>query len=342
MKKAFNVIISLFLLVLAGCGSVAEEGVESNLEVHFVDVGQADCALLISDGETMLIDGGNVGDSSLVYSYLNDYGIEHLDYIIGTHAHEDHMGGLSGALNKATVGKIYLPEVGSDAKFYKDFVDKANEENIEIGVPESGESFPLGDCDVTLITPQDIDEEEINNTSIMARVTCGEKSFLFTGDAERTEEEDILSQGIDISATVLKSPHHGSESSSSYPFLREVMPEIIVISVGEDNSYGHPHQEVLDRYSDLGAVVYRTDINGHIVIKTDGENLTVEPRKEKKQTQTPEKEEVGEYRYIGNSGSKKLHLPSCSNLPKEENRVYFENRETAISSGFTPCKGCNP
>jgi len=341
VKKAAMLLSVTLVFLFTGCYTANDDGA-SQLSVHFLDVGQADCALLLSGDEAMLIDGGNVNDSSLVYSYLTDWGVEHLDYIIGTHAHEDHMGGLSGALSKATAGKIFIPEIGSDDKFYRKFIEMAQVNNTEIAVPQSNESFVFGDCEVTLITPTENDEEDINNTSIIARVECGEKSFLFTGDCERSEEADILRQGVNISANVLKSPHHGSDSSSSYPFLREVMPEIVVISVGADNSYGHPHEDVLARYEDLGAIVYRTDKNGHIVIKTDGKNLIVEPGKDKKTTPLPKKEDVGEYRYIGNSNSKKLHLPTCANLPKSENRVYFENREKAISTGYTPCKGCNP
>lgn len=341
MKRLYGIILLIFTIILSACGTYIEED-SVGLSVHFLDVGQADCALLVSDGEAMLIDGGNREDSSLLYSYLSDLGIEHLEYIIGTHAHEDHMGGLLAALNKATVGKIYIPKLGNDAKFYSDFLEKAEEDEIEIDNPEPIEALELGSCSVTLMTPKNCDEEDINNSSIMARVVCGEKSFLFTGDAEMEEEHDILEQGFDISSTVMKAPHHGSETSSSYSFLREVMPEIIVISVGADNPYSHPHEEVLSRYKDLGATVLRTDENGHIVINTDGKNLSIEPKKEIKKEQ-PKKSENGiEADYIGNSNSKKLHLPSCANLPNEENRVYFESREDAISMGFEPCKGCNP
>lgn len=328
-------------LLLSSCTAWEEavEQTDASLAVHFIDVGQADSALLISSGEAMLIDGGNRDDSSLLYSYLTDCNIDRLEYIIGTHAHEDHMGGLSAALKKADVGKIYLPETGSDAVFYKNFIEKAEEENIEIAVPSKDETFTLGSCDVTLFTPSFVDKEELNNTSIMAKVTCGDVAFLFTGDAERSEELDIIDSGADISANVLKSGHHGSGSSSSYPFLREVMPEIVVISVGVDNPYSHPHEEVLARYNDLGAKVYRTDESGHIVIKTDGKDISVEPRKKDKKEENTQKNEGG---YIGNINSKKLHLPTCANLPKSENRVYFDTKDEATSIGYTLCQSCNP
>lgn len=350
MTKEFKRLLYLIpvfaMLLVSACVTVTEPVAEpteepeknynASLEVHFIDVGQADSALLISNGEAMLIDGGNAEDSSLLYSYLKDCEIDHLEYVIGTHAHEDHMGGLTAALNKASVGKIYIPKRGNDTKFYNNFIKKAEEDKIEIAHPEKNEEFSLGTCSVNLFTPTYIDYEELNNTSIMTKVTCGDVSFLFTGDAERAEEENIINQGADLSATVLKAGHHGSDSSSSYPFLREVMPEVIVISVGKDNPYSHPHEEVLSRYHDLGAKIYRTDENGHIIIKTDGKNLSVMPVKQ----DNGEQEEIKNY--IGNKSSKKLHLPTCANLPKEKNRVYFKTREEAVSVGYSPCQGCDP
>lgn len=288
MKNMIKILLSaVFAFMLTSCG-VEDVDVQKSLDVHFIDVGQADASLVISDGEAMLIDGGNSEDSNLIYSYLTDYGVEHLEYIIASHAHEDHMGGLSGALEKTTVGKIYMPKAGSDNKFYQKFMEKSKD--IEKIVPKSGESFTLGDCKVELMVPAKDFSDELNNTSIITKVTCGEKSFLFTGDAEREEEEDILAQGLDIRADVLKAGHHGSDSSSTYPFLREIMPEIVVISVGKGNEYGHPHNEALSRFSDAGAIVYRTDESGHIVIHTDGENLTVNQRKEPKASHVPTKE----------------------------------------------------
>lgn len=288
MKKLLSSFLALLLLV-SGCHNpeiqvelpeVVVESVKNPLlEVHFLDVGQADCALLISGEETMLIDGGNANDSSLVYSYLNDFGIEHLDYIIGTHAHEDHMGGLSGALTKATVGKIFVPKIGSDAKFYKSFMEKAIERAIEIEIPDQKKNFTFGNCNVTLLNPGSETEEEINNTSLITRVTCDENTFLFTGDAEKSEEETILGWRTSMGATVLKAPHHGSDSSSSIPFMEAVRPQIVVISVGKDNPYGHPHEKILNRYDEFGAYVFRTDVSGHIVMKSDGENIEVETEK---------------------------------------------------------------
>ncbi|MBQ8301391.1 MAG: MBL fold metallo-hydrolase [Clostridia bacterium] len=247
----------------------------SQFEVHYIDVGQADCALVICDDETMLIDGGNVGDSSKVASYLKKYDIDELDYVVCSHAHEDHVGGLSGALSVAEAERVFAPETEADSKAYKNFVKKVKEQGIAIENPDVGETAILGNSHVEFLGPIDEKGADTNNTSIVMKITYGNTSFLFTGDAERAEEEDILASGANLKSTVLKVGHHGSETSSSYPFLREVMPQYAVISVGEDNSYGHPHDEVLSRLNDAGVEVYRTDESGDIIMQSDGDNITV-------------------------------------------------------------------
>lgn len=333
------------------------EETESFFEVHFIDVGQADCSLIICDGDAMLIDGGNTGDSSLITDYLINSGITELDYIICTHAHEDHVGGLGDILNEFTVTEaIFAPETGADTKCYKEFVDAANTQNKEITVPEVGSEIALGSSTVTFISPLREDYSDINDTSIVAKITYGETSFLFTGDAEREAEQDILASGADISADVLKVGHHGSENSTTYPFLREIMPDIAVISVGTDNKYGHPTEEALSRLRDADVQVLRTDMQGHIVITSDRKNLTVSTEKNQNaetnptnpsQPANPDEPTIPDTpdantEYVGNINSKKLHLPSCSSLPKEENRIYFATKEAAINEGFTACSRCKP
>lgn len=335
----------------------------SNFEVHYIDVGQADAALVLCDDETMLIDGGNVADSSLIVSYLNKRNISHLDYVIGTHAHEDHIGGLSGALSVTSVGKVYAPKTEADSKAYQNFKSKVQAQGLQITNPTPNETFTLGSSSVRILAPISESVSDLNNTSIVLKITYGSTSFLFTGDAEREEEQDIINKGYDLSATVLKVGHHGSENSTSYVFLREIMPEYAIISVGKNNSYGHPTEEALSRLRDSDTKVYRTDLQGDIIAKSDGKTVTITPSrnadietnttvKDKEQTYIPPAVSVpvqqGQSRttsYIANKNTDKFHYPDCHSVDrmKESNKEYLNcTRNEAISQGYSPCGNCNP
>ena len=324
----------------------------ASLSVHFLDVGQADAALVLCAGEAMLIDGGNTADSQFLYSYLDAQGIDHLDYVVCTHAHEDHVGGLAAALNACTADVIYAPVQSYESKAFHDFLKYAAAQDISVTVPEPGSQFDLGSAEVQILGPQK-EYEEPNNTSLVLRVVFGEASFLFTGDAEREAEQDMIDAGVSLSSTVLKVGHHGSDTSTSYVFLRGVMPEYAVISVGEGNSYGHPDDAVLSRLRDAGAAVYRTDMQGTIVAESDGESVAFATEKNPDAHTNPTEDDGSgqngttpgpgdEPLYIGNKNTKKFHLPSCSYLPEEKNQVAFNSREEAIEEGFDPCKKCNP
>lgn len=246
---------------------------DSSFAVHFLDVGQADAALVLCDGQSMLIDGGNSEDSDLIYAYLEDHGISYLDYIVATHGHEDHVGGLSGALNYATVGTAYCSVTEYNSEAFSDFLKYLGEQNVSITVPSVGETFELGSASVTILGPV-YESDDPNNTSVVLRIVYGDTSFLFAGDAEREEEQDILDAGYELKSTVLKVGHHGSENSTTYPFLYEVEPEYAVLSVGENNNYGHPTEETLSRLRDADVSVYRTDMQGTVVCTSDGQDVT--------------------------------------------------------------------
>lgn len=247
-----------------------------DFSVVFLDVGQADAALVLCEGKSMLIDGGNVADSDIIYTVLEKREISHLDYVVCTHAHEDHVGGLPAALHACTVGTAYSPVTEYDSACFRTFVRTAEEQGTALTVPEPGDSFRLGSARVDILAC-DPDATETNNTSIVLKVIYGETSFLFTGDAEYEVEEELLSAGEDLSATVLKVGHHGSDSSTSYRFLNEVMPQYAVISVAKKNNYGHPSETVLSRLHDAGATVLRTDELGDITLVSDGKTVEVLP-----------------------------------------------------------------
>lgn len=322
---------------------------DSDFAIHFIDVGQADAALVICDGKTMLIDGGNVEDSDLIYTYIKKQNISHLDYVVCTHAHEDHVGGLSGALTAATAGKVFSPVTDYNSKAFRNFAAKAEERAGGLTVPTAGQGFLLGSASVTVVGPLKA-YEETNDTSIVLRIVYGETSFLFTGDMESSAESDLLDAGVTLKSTVLKVGHHGSSTSTSYRFLREVAPKYGVISVGVGNQYDHPNEDVLSRLRDADIVLYRTDMQGDIVCTSNGKTVTFYTAKENNLPTNPTESEkstsdssaVTEYAYIGNLNSKTFHLPTCSSLPNEENRIYFTTRQEAEGNGYAACGRCKP
>ncbi len=323
---------------------------DSTFSVHFIDVGQADAILVLCDGKAMLIDGGNVEDSSLLYSYLKKNQVNHLDYVISTHPHEDHVGGLSGALSYASVGVVYSSVLTYSTKAFTNFADKVAAQGKKLTVPKVGEQFTLGSAKVSILGPLK-DYEEINDTSIVLRLVYGEISFLFTGDMESLAERDLVDSGAELKSTVLKVGHHGSSSSTSYRFLKAVAPQYGVISVGKDNSYEHPHQEPLSRLRDADVTLYRTDLQGDIICRSDdGKTLRFTTAKKASTDINPTESEKTEsdslasteYSYIGNLNTKIYHTMFCSSLPFEENRIYFITKEEAAASGYTSCGKCSP
>lgn len=277
MSKILNMLMAFVMSfgILGSNVNPSDIPENSNFEVHFIDVGQADSALIECDGETMMIDGGNVADSNVVAAYLKKEDVTELNYVVCSHAHEDHVGGLSGALSVTKADNIYAPKTETNTKAYKNFKKKAEEQNVEIKHPNIGDEIQLGSSTVEFLGPVDENGKDLNSTSIVLKITYGNTSFLFTGDAESDEEEEILNSGADLKSTVLKVGHHGSRTSTSYPFLREVMPQYAVISVEKGNSYGHPNEDTLSKLSDAGVEVYRTDESGDIVMTSDGNSINI-------------------------------------------------------------------
>ena len=301
--------------------------VDGTLTVRFLDVGQGDSALIVCSGQTMLIDGGSVSEGQFLVSRLSRLGVSELDYVVNTHPDEDHCGGLAGLLAKYPAQHVYSSVTEHTTKVFSNVVKYAEEQGQQIEVPQTGDSWYVGDASVTCIGPVGTYSDS-NNGSLVLRVDFGETSFLFTGDMEQKAEADLLDSGADVRADVLKVGHHGSPTSSSQAFLGAVAPSIAVISVGEDNDYGHPNADVLSRLEALGAELYRTDTQGEIIVRSDGQTLTVTTDKT---SRTPSAEQM---QYVGNKNSQILHSPDCAKLPSEENRVYFESVEQAEIAGY--------
>lgn len=334
MKKTLSILM-LLLVTLAM--------LMADLNVYFIDVGQADFEIIECDGHYMVIDGGNAADGQKVYSVLQKYipgGV--IDCYIGTHAHEDHMGASASVLTAVKAKVIYCPNNDATQKFFKSFLEKARSQGVTPKCPNLGLAFRLGNATVRVLGPFHPADANANNTSIVIKVTYGNTSFLFTGDAESEEENELMGKWKDnLKSTVLKVGHHGADTSTTYRFLRTVDPEIAVISVGKGNSYGHPADNTLSRLRDADVKVYRTDMQGDIFMISDGRSIIVKTEKNPT-VQTNPTEATKEVSYIGNKNSKVFHRPDCSYLPAGKNRVTFSTRSEAVDAGYTPCGSCKP
>ena len=266
--------------VITGFINVEEENLDGEvIKIYFLDVGQADCILLTSNGEAMLIDAGNNKDGKYVVNCIKELGISKINYLIGTHPHEDHIGGLDYVIREFDIDNIYMPKVKTNTTNFEEVLDEVANKDLKITTPNRGDTFSVGNinCEVMQVGVGTVEEqqENLNLSSIIIRATYGEQSYLFTGDAEITNEIARNWPQTDV----LKVGHHGSNSSTSEDFLNQLMPEIAIIQVGKGNDYGHPQKTILDRLSKMNIEIFRTDLNGTVVITSDGKVNSVNTEK---------------------------------------------------------------
>ena len=334
----------------------ANQTVSGKLEVHFIDVGQGDSILIKTPLKNILIDGGPSGNTAL--DYLKNQGVVKLDYVISTHPHEDHIGGLINIIKSIPVAEIIDPAVVHTTQIYEEYIELIDQEGAFFTEGRAGMRLNLGSgAAMTILHPTSPSASDLNNACIVARLTFGEISFLFAGDAGAPSESQILKRSDVLRSTILKVGHHGSEKATTQDFLDKVKPEAAVIMCGKDNTYGYPHKDILERLSTANIEIYRTDLHGNIVVITDGKTYSIDqlshviaeseqlpPEKSIDSLPPPAAPLVPLGAFVGSKGSGKYHYPDCESVKdiKESNRVWFDSAEAAIAVGYVACKVCSP
>jgi len=244
--------------------------VDGELQVHFIDVGQADAILVKGGGHAVLIDSGARNGERIILPYLESIGVTSLDVLVGTHPHADHIGGAAGIIEAMPVTSVWMPDVTHTTRTFERFIDAIDERDVDIHFANAGDVLSAGPIQMTVVHPNRSGYSSLNDYSVVLHLRFGETAFIFTGDGEGPTDQEILDNGWDVRSNVMLAGHHGSRTSSSEALIDAINPEIAVISVGEGNKYGHPHQVVLDRFAERDIEVLRTDLEGSIVLITDG------------------------------------------------------------------------
>ena len=348
--KTAVVQVLLYIVSLFSAGTMNDPA-SAPFSVTFLNVGQGDSALVECGGHSLLIDGGDANASRIVYSVLQTNHVEYLDYILATHTDADHVRGLFGAFNAAEVGMVYCnTEESDDADFaeLKAYAEKFGNSIVRL---QAGNTFSLGDAEVQVLAPICLGDKE-NDNSVVVRIVYGNTAFLFMADAEEEEEYAILDSGAELKCSVIKIGHHGSRNSTTTKLLQASSPDYAIISVGKDNGYKHPSAETLNRLKDCGVQVFRTDLQGQIICKSDGETVSVTPEKQTAEdvfssptasAESPALEDI--QRYVLNTSSRKFHYENCDSVKemKEKNKQVFKGtREEIIGMGYKPCGVCQP
>lgn len=277
-KASMFVFIMIMIFSLMGCEDIIDTNLDSNtgdiLEIHFIDVGQADSIFIKKGQEAMLIDAGNNKDGKTVVDYIKNQNVSKLNYVIGTHPHADHIGGLDDVIDNLDIDKLIMPNAIANTKTFEDVLDSIDKKGLKITKPKVGDRYTLNGAEFIVLAPNGESYESLNDYSVVVKLIDGETSFLFTGDAEALSEKEMLKSNRNLlKSDVLKVGHHGSVTSTSQEFLDAVDPYIAVISSETGNSYGHPHKEIIERLTEKNIDICRTDLQGTIIIKSNGKSL---------------------------------------------------------------------
>lgn len=313
---------------------------EDTLRVRFIDVGQGDSSLIIlPNGRSMLIDTGEYYAKDAVLSAIKEEGLKSIDVLVATHPHSDHIGCMASVVEAVDFTDIYMPNAASNSKSFEKLLDAVDKRGVNAIEAKAGMSIKLDSAvDVEILAPISKKYDNTNDYSIVIRVTYGDVSVLFMGDAEKLVEKQILDKGEEVSADVIKLGHHGSSTSSDEDFIKAVSPIVAIASCSEDNTYGHPHKETVELMEELGITMLRTYETGDIIMETDGsklsfsDNVSLGDAKGEKPAAAK-----AEYVYVSKSG--KYHKKSCAHYDSSFTKM---TKEEAVSKGYDACKSCKP